>query len=237
MKRKPSNSLISSRSGFTLVEMMIAMSIMAVVTAGFCQLNLGAGRTLFDSSGKLQINTDIRQFSGELSASGRTARAFYLYPQFPTSALLVANRRAAGQSGDFVVFMTTEPEPIDTATPNKIQEFFVTKLVAYARVPNGAEREGPVIRYERTYPHDPDTGVFGPRTSASNFSVEALIGAMLIDGSTSEREVLQLSRGLADERLFFNYRENAIIVNGEIVHGNNSRRVTNTYNFTVSPRG
>ena len=48
---------------------------------------------------------------------------------------------------------------------------------------------------------------------------------------------MELARGLANESLFSNLRDLTIIVNGEIVHGNNAKRVTDTYNFTISPRG
>ena len=229
---------LQRRGGFSLVELMVAVAIMAVVSIGICQFTLATARTLFDSSAKLQINKDIRHFTGELSVSGRTARAFYLYPSFPEgSALTLSQRRSAGQSGDLAIFMATEPEPIDEALPDAVQEFYVTRLVAYARVPDEGSQMGPVIRYERTYPHDPENGVYAPRTSASTFSIESMINDMLTSASTTRREVLQLSRGLADERLFFNYREHSLIVNGEILHGNDTRRVTNTYNFTVTPRG
>jgi hypothetical protein len=50
-------------------------------------------------------------------------------------------------------------------------------------------------------------------------------------------EVVELAKGLADNQLFSNFRERTIIVNGEIVHGSAAKRVTDTYNFTVSPRG
>lgn len=49
--------------------------------------------------------------------------------------------------------------------------------------------------------------------------------------------VIELSRGLADGRLFYNFYDRSILIRGEIVHrGNLTREATNTYNFTVSPR-
>jgi len=49
--------------------------------------------------------------------------------------------------------------------------------------------------------------------------------------------VIELSRGLADERLFYNFWGRSVMVNGQIHHGNDAKRVTETYNFTISPRG
>ncbi|MCH2156975.1 MAG: hypothetical protein MK080_13380, partial [Opitutales bacterium] len=56
-------------------------------------------------------------------------------------------------------------------------------------------------------------------------------------GSGESSEIVTLARGLAGNFLFFNERDETVIVNGQIVHGNVARQVTDTYNFAVSPRG
>jgi hypothetical protein len=54
----------------------------------------------------------------------------------------------------------------------------------------------------------------------------------------SHDEVIELSNGLSDGKLFYNFYDRSIIVRGEILHdGAVAQQVTNTYNFTVSPRG
>jgi len=49
--------------------------------------------------------------------------------------------------------------------------------------------------------------------------------------------VVQLSEGLADGRLFYNFKNRTVMINGKIIHGNQAKWVTDTYNFSISPRG
>jgi hypothetical protein len=51
-----------------------------------------------------------------------------------------------------------------------------------------------------------------------------------------------MSKGLANGRLFYNIRSKSVMVNGQIIHRGGLgktryERATNTYNFTISPRG
>ena len=56
---------------------------------------------------------------------------------------------------------------------------------------------------------------------------------------TSWPEVIELSQGLSDGRLFHNFYGRSVMVKGEIIQGDgkSTRMATNTYNFTISPRG
>jgi hypothetical protein len=49
--------------------------------------------------------------------------------------------------------------------------------------------------------------------------------------------VIQFAQGLANGRLFYNYWGTSVMVNGAIAYGNNYQNVSDTYNFTISPRG
>jgi hypothetical protein len=53
----------------------------------------------------------------------------------------------------------------------------------------------------------------------------------------SHQIVVQFSQGLADGHLFYNYWGKSVMVNGVIAEGNNFQHLTDTYNFTISPRG
>ena len=66
-------------------------------------------------------------------------------------------------------------------------------------------------------------------------TIESLIPAISTVGT--HETIVELSEGLADGKLFYNFRERSIMVNGQIYHGNDYKRVTDTYNFTISPRG
>lgn len=219
-----------NKSGFTLVELMIAIALSGLVLAAFHQLVLGTGRTLFDSTNKLLIAKDVRSFTNEISRSGRSARDFRIY-----NSINDRTERQSGQSGDVLALIWAEPESIEDASAGQSQRFFIQRIVIYARVPEEGGNEGPVWRYERTYAlPDADANIEG--TDSAEHSIDALVGDILDNGA--RRQVLQLSRGLANERLFFYSRlGESVVVNGEIYHGNDHRRVTNTYNFTISPRG
>ena len=51
--------------------------------------------------------------------------------------------------------------------------------------------------------------------------------------------MIELSEGLSDGRLFHNFYGRSVMVNGEIIQdtGKGARVASNTYNFTISPRG
>ncbi len=215
-----------SPQGFTLLELVFAVAIFSVLMFAFYQLTLASSRIVFDTEAKLRITRDVRSFTGELSRSGLSASIAYIYPNRDTN-LVPGARLPENGTGDFVLFVRTEP--FDDTDPNS--SIHITRLTAYIReVPPGADA-GPVVRYEQTFPMDNNSRV---GTGSTN-TAESMAAAMLT--SVTPREVLQLSRGLADERLFINYAGRSIVVNGEILHGNNNRRLTNTYNFTVTPRG
>lgn len=223
---------LPERRGFTLVEVMFALTIIAIVTLGVYQLTIGSARTLFDTRAKLQVTRDVRVFTNELSRSGKGARQFYIYPGRNTN-LNAAARVPGGASGDFLLFVMVQPA--DQNSPDS--DIHIRRLTAYIREVDAGEPVGPVIRYQRDYLINAASRVYSANPSSSVVTVETLAASMLNDPATDRREVLELSRGVADERLFINFRNRSVVVNGEILHGNNIRRLTNTYNFTVSPRG
>lgn len=85
---------------------------------------------------------------------------------------------------------------------------------------------GPVKFFEIDY-----TATGGKLASAQ--TVESLVNAY----NGNSRVIVQLAKGLADKSLFFQMNKESVLVKAEIFHGNNAKKVTNTYNFTISPRG
>jgi prepilin-type N-terminal cleavage/methylation domain-containing protein len=221
------------RQGLTLVEIMIALTLVSIITLGVYQLTISSARTLFDTRAKLQVTRDVRVFTNELSRSGKSARQFYIYPGI-NSALTTAARVPGGASGDFLLLVAIQPAVSDQPD----SDMHVSRLTAYIREVDEGEAIGPVVRYQRNYAIDDASRIYSANPLTPVTTVEAMATAMLNDEvNTDRREVLELSRGVADERLFINFRNRSVVVNGEILHGNNIRRLTNTYNFTVSPRG
>ena len=101
----------------------------------------------------------------------------------------------------------------------------IERIVGYYRsIDDTVNNTGPIRKF------DIDIAV-----ADQNDPIEDLIPA--ISTVDTHETIIELSEGLANERLFYNFRERSIMVNGQIYHGNDAKRVTDTYNFTISPRG
>lgn len=214
------NATMSERSvcvsGFTLVEMMIVVGITGFVLAGMTSFFIQFYTISFVNEQRNQINKDIRQLTGELTNTGRQANYFTMYDSIAVADRNTAgDRRTAGFAGDLLVF-------VYTANDNTGD---ITRLECYYRDNTSADVDAlaPVRHYTLDIP------------SGSSSTVEALIPdlATLQTGD----EVVELSKGLSNGRLFFNFWGKSIMVNGQIYHGNDAKRVTETYNFSISPRG
>lgn len=199
--------------GYTLVEMLIALGVFGFAMTGALGL-FTRGTNLFHyDSGKLRVNSDIRTFTSEMSDHATFSNHFIIYPSFNDRSTPAND----GLSGDFLVLVFRDPD-----AQEKVQ-----RIVGYFRSPasdSDPESEGPVRKFDLH---------FSPST---NSPVQDLLPSPAARDSCAE--VIQLSRGLSDGRLFYNFFDRSIIVHGEIIHaGAVQRRATNTYNFTISPRG
>ena len=55
--------------------------------------------------------------------------------------------------------------------------------------------------------------------------------------SLQTTKVVELSEGLSDGHLFYNFRGRSVLISGRLYRGQEYDSVTETYNFTISPRG
>ncbi len=227
------------RRGFTLVEMLIATSIMALVSVGILRVFVQALNVYYYDTGKILVNKDIRKFTGEMTENATYSNYFRIFPAYtnlsrtvdtyvnpadPDQGYTTAIADTSvndGQSGDCLVLVYKDP-----ADDRKI-----ARIIAYFRaptVPTDPTSTGPVRKMDLAI------------TPSSTLPVFQLIPE--ISDPAIYPEVVELSRGLANGKLFYNFYDKSIIVKGEIIHRGgmiNSRNAsaTNTYNFTVSPRG
>jgi prepilin-type N-terminal cleavage/methylation domain-containing protein len=222
--------LRDSRRGLTLVELLIATTIAGVVTVGIFSVFLQALKIYDYDSKKLTVNRYIRDFTAELTENATFANYALIFPDFSTRANVspvlnpdTGNIETAGinvpvedgQSGDMLVLVFVDP-----ANDKKIK-----RIVGYYRAAPTRGAAGPVRRFEREFePSSDSTAV-----------------ALLPANSTIEDwpQVIELSEGLSDGRLFHNFYGRSVMVNGEIIQdsGGRTRVASNTYNFTISPRG
>jgi len=225
-------SLLARKRGFTLVEVVIASTIALLVVGAVVQTTLTVGRILFDSTAKLEITRDIRGFTSHLSRDTWSARDYRIFaaPEDLTA-------RFSGQTGDVLALIWAVATPLETAVAGSDYDYFYDRIIIYARmVDDEAVNTGPVMRYERRFNLP---GASGGGTRASQTSIADLVADILdSENLDNQREIVEITRGLADERLFFHSRTGrSITLNGEIYHGNAARQVSNTYNFTINPRG
>ncbi len=222
----------TGRHGMTLIEVMVAAAISGLVVLGTVSFFIQALNIYHYDSGKLKVNRDIRKLTSEMTDSATYANYALIYPSFSarTKIVTVTNPDTGvtttsgvplqvedGQSGDMLVLVYVDP-----ADDTKIQ-----RMVGYFRAPanpNDPASEGPVRRFDTT---------FSPTSSSAAVDLLPSVASM-----NTWPEVIELSRGLSEGRLFHNFYGRSVMIRGQIFHsGDLNRRATNTYNFTISPRG
>lgn len=222
----------SSRA-FTLVETLVGVSIAGIVSVGLFAIFIQSLKIYDYDSKKIAINRHIRDFTSELSGTATFANYALIFPDFRTRTQTVtvtnpdtgvtttsgvSRQVEDGQSGDMLALVYVDPT--DDAR--------ISRIVGYYRAPedpgNPASR-GPVRRFELN---------FNPSRTES--AVNLLPATTTLD---TWPEVIELSQGLSDGRLFHNFYGRSVMVNGEIIQqtGRGGRVASNTYNFTISPRG
>lgn len=212
----------SSHRGFTLIEIMIAMTLLSMVMIGAFAVFMQANKALFVSTGKGNINRDIRTFTGELTSIARNANHFFIYNSIDVGDRnQITDRKTMGNTGDFLVLIFQEEHP------SMGDPVHITRITGYYRDAS-ANARGPIRKFDIHYaPAD--------YKLAGSTQVEDLIPSKGF--LQSQQKVAELSEGLANGQLFLNYEDRSIMVKGQIIHGNDYKRLTDTYNFTITPRG
>ncbi len=216
-------SNLSKTKGFTLSEVIITLTVSMFIIAGVLSYTLQMMKSTIYTENKNQINTDVRNITNELNDTARGSNYFILYSNFDTT-----NRNAIGDrlysdySGDFVLFVFNDKSSFSSSSE------YVSKIVGYYRDAEG-ENIGPILRFEKSYTTPIDVG------GASTVILEDLIPSK---SNANATEVLEFSKGLARGRLFYNHLSKSLMINARIYHGDNeSTSVSDTFNFTVAPRG
>lgn len=218
--------------GFTLTEVLMASTLGIILSVGAISLFIQGLNLYHYDTGKLLVNRDIRRFTNEMTDNATFANYFMIFRSFEdrtrteevedpatgdTIDVTVEDSVNDGESGDFLVLVYQDPA--DTSK--------VSRIVGYFRAPddpNDDSSEGPVRRFDVTISPSSNADIWTlfPATSTAN----------------THPEVIELSRGLSDGRLFYNFYDRSVMVKGQIFHsGSLGRQATNTYNFTISPRG
>ena len=229
------------RPGFTLVELMIAVTLTGLATVGLVAFLRQSLMIYYSVRAEHTINRDIRAITGRLASDAVTANYFCLYPNFSTRSALVNGvvvdgSLVDGQVGDFLVLVYVDPAQASTGTS------MITKLVGYYReVTDSTRNNGPVRRFE--------IPLSTPVDAKSTPMFEVL--NTYVTGSISSYPALsQLAQGLAANTatqtvvtppLFYNLLNRSVMISAQISASLTEKGVSaqtgNTYNFTISPRG
>ncbi len=231
----------NTRKGMSLVEIMIVAGVLGVISAMSLGFFTESIKATFVSEQKNLINRDIRHLTAKLSEAARQANFVILYESFAEDDRDDrGDRLLNGNAGDFIVFGFQGEADLDAAV-NAPQP--TTRLVGYYRAPGNPsdpDSMGPVRMFDTDLDYPPDESgesVLDAENPLEPPSPEELLEDLYPESTLgSNREVVEMSEGLADKRLFYNFGKGTIMVNGKIVHGVEAKRVTDTYNFTISTR-
>lgn len=234
-----SSPLKRRASGFTLLETLLAVSILAIATVGIMSFFIQGTKMYYSDRASLIINRDIRTFTAKLDTDAVTSNYFRIYPDFSTRVDSNGNDQSVvyGQVGDMAVFIYTDPSQTQYGIS------LITRLVGYYReVTNTTLNTGPVHRFDIDLSANP--------VNSLNINIGALLNQKVTGSASSYPIVTQIAQGLATSttsstptpKLFYNFVNRSVMVAAQISESLNetqlsTSRTGNTYNFTISPRG
>lgn len=250
------------RRGFTLVEILIATTLMALVMTGVLRAFSQAYSIYFYDIGKLMVNRDIRKFTQEMQENATYANYFRVFrsysdisrtddtllvPADPDQGFTTAitdNTLNDGLSGDCLVLVYKDP-----ADDRKI-----SRLILYFRVPGTTtptpaanitvSNRGPIRKLDRPITPSSSLPLYRLIPEISDPSSCPIVLESVSVTSPVLTPVVPATNPVSYQPwgLFYNYYDRSVIMKGELIHTGsqlNARNAsaTNTYNFTVSPRG
>lgn len=228
MTPRQSRSPTSRSLGFTLVEVIVAVSIMSIVMLFVFRFFITTLNLYSYDHGRVQVNQDIRSFTNEIRNDATTASYFYIYPSFSSRWTGTGNTTDAhvseSESGDMLVLVYDYTNP---GSGNTGATTYITRLVGYYRNATSTSN-GPVMRFDVT---------LSPAVNATSTTIAALLDANVpVSTASNNTTVIQLAQGLSNGTLFYNFYDHSAMVNGQIYEsGSEQQQAVNTYNFTVSP--
>lgn len=250
------------RRGFTMVEILIATTIFGLVAAGLVGVFIQALSVYYYDIGKLMVNKDMRRFTQEMSENATYANYFRVFPSYnnlsrtvdtlinpsdPDQGFTTAITDTSlndGLSGDCLVLVYKDP-----ADDRKI-----SRLIIYFRVPGSSTpnpsvgvrvtNKGAVRKLDLAITPSSTLPVYQLIPEISNPSIYPIVLEEV--GVTSPPLVAAVPATSPPTYqpwgLFYNFYDRSIILKGELIHTGSqinakNRSATNTYNFTISPRG
>ena len=101
-----SKTRVSRSGGFTLAEVLVSMTLIAMLGSLMAALLLGTTRTYLRAEKKVAVQSDFNRVGQVFTEQGNRSNGFFLYRTFATGHRNASSKQlGAGESGDFVVFI------------------------------------------------------------------------------------------------------------------------------------
>jgi prepilin-type N-terminal cleavage/methylation domain-containing protein len=234
--------------GFTLPEMIVSSTILGILMLMMVRFQFETISAMTVSEEKGEINRDMRYLTDQMALDARQANFFVMYSNYTMASRTSSTQELTqGNSGDFLVLVfygtTTSPSEFNVCPVNEIIGYYRAPYTAGQTDSMSADTQMmPVRKFDLTVANNgiPANTYLESVNVPSGGHTATLESLLPSDSPTtigSHQIIVQLAQGLADQQLFYNFWGKSVMVNGVIAHGNNDQHATDTYNFTISPRG
>lgn len=244
--KMPPTSRQKRIAGFTLVEVMISMTIVTVVL-GLAMSNFLFGlRTMYKDNQRLATNASLRYFVAQVSKETLDASEFYIFPfytSFDGSVTLASDITSTTTSsygvdlyhGDCLLLVTR----VSLEKGAAVRQFRV-----YYRVVTDSNKEGEIRYWE-----SPDYGVDGSSATLANLlngvdlkttpkPAGSRVLALRAQGRPKNGSSTQFYPIFSSEFPTITKTNENVSINVEIINGNkiNNLLSSSSFNYTISPR-
>lgn len=222
-------AITQSKNGFTLIEILFAMSILLIVVAGVLPMYVQSSKVLMTADSKLDVNDEIRDITDEIINEAREADAFILYD----------NYQGAWIDGDFVNFRNSNYHGMGRLRDGESGRFLLLLFYGVDPYPDDSD-PAPIDEMIGIYLDAGESADTGPirifSTTSINDALELEDNIPTIAQSSNHEIIMDEMTGKMNGDIFYNFGGVSIVVNGRISHTNGAKNETNLYNFTITPR-
>lgn len=234
------------RTGFTLVEVLISLSIVVTVMGLALGTYLFGLRTMYKDAERLATNASLRYFVAQVSKETLDASEFYIFPYYTSlngsvnldtdvTNIVTSSYGINLYHGDCLVLVTR----VSLEATSAIRQFRI-----YYRVVTASGQEGPIRYYE-----SPDYG-----TGSTHASVATLLNGVNLAANPAiagSRQLTARARGrprdgfpneiypiFSSEFPTLTKTNENVSINVEIINGVSATNMlsSSSFNYTISPR-
>jgi prepilin-type N-terminal cleavage/methylation domain-containing protein len=198
------------RHGFTLAEIMVAISVLALFTAMAMPVFINSLRSLNFTTNRICLNRDFRALTNRLMKEARSSGQFILYTSFTDRTPV-----SSGNSGNFLVLLTMDANG-----------FFVTQCTGYYRHTDNTVRHFIVT--------EPGTSAVPQNIPAAATAGTHPVVVEFARDLTDASSLLFLNQTSTGIVIYGQIRDDGKTT---LNLSTNTNPAVSTYNFTIAPRG